>query len=112
MKYEKEYLDYIKKITDTFIQSVTHNSAQPIEEYYTPKYKRVGDEIIFTGYSVDENGYVHFLSIDECPTEYGVDIKRPKDVVEAWMKIENEHAVKWLNKNIITYDEWLKKNQL
>ena len=62
MKYQKESLDHIKKITDTFIQSVTHNSAQPIDEYYTP--------------------------------------------------IENEHAVNWLNKNIITYDEWLKKNQL
>jgi len=104
-----EYLKYIKSITDKFISSLTYNSAQPIEEYYTPDYKIKDDDIIFTGYSVDENSNLFFV-IDKSPPSYGEAIRTPKKVVEAWKKIQNEYAVKWLNKNTITYEDWLKKN--
>jgi hypothetical protein len=96
--YEK-YQEYIKKITDTFVGSLTYNSAQSIEEQNTPNYKRVGSDIIF-----DEN------SLDRCPHEMDGVIKTPKDVVEAWRKIQNEKAIKWLNKNVITFEEWKIRN--
>ena len=103
-----EYQEYMKNITDKFISRLIYNSAEPIENCYTPKYKMTNGKIEFIDYSVDENFNLHF-TIDECPTEMDGVIRRPKYVVEAWRIIENEYAVKWLNKNTITYEDWLKK---
>ena len=91
-----EYQKYMKTITDKFINSLTYNSAQPIEEQHTPKYKRIGDKIVFESDDI----------YDECPTEMGGTIKRPKDVVEAWRKIQIEKSIKWLNDNMLSYDQW------
>jgi len=104
-----EYQEYMKKITDGFISRLTHHK----DEYITPKYKIEGDQIIFTGYSVDDNYQFHFEEIDGAPTSYDEVrsnySRTPKKVIESWMKIENEYAIKWLSKNTITYDDWSKK---
>ena len=86
----KEYQEYMKKITDTFVSSLTYNSAQPIEEQNTPNYKRVGGNIVFE-YTVDENYHYSYL-MDKCPSAMDGVIKTPKDVVEAWRKIQNVGA--------------------
>lgn len=98
----KEYQNYIKQITDRFVEILTYNS-----EYSTPSYKRVNGEIKFE-YTVDGKGVI-FYTMDECPSAYDTDIKRPKDVVEAWIKIQNEQALIWLNNNVKTYDQWYEK---
>jgi len=109
MKYRKEYQDYIKNITDVFVGKLTRNTSRPIEEYYTPKYKKNGGLISFD-FQVDSNENIIYI-YDESPTEMGGVIIRPKDVVEAWVKIENEYALKWLKKNLITYDEYVVKHK-
>jgi len=101
----EEYQNYIKKITDTFVSMLIYNSAQCIEEEYTPEYKRVGGKIEFE-YTVDENESVLYSSVDNAPDCYDSVITRPKDVVEEWRRIKNYHAVKWLKNKIITYEEW------
>ena len=103
-KYE-EYQNYIKSITDKFIGMLTYNSAIPIEEQYTPTYKRIGGKIQFD--CEIKNGNIFWI-IDECPSEMDGVIKRPKDVVEEWRRIINEQALIWLKKNLITFDEWKK----
>ena len=101
-KYE-EYQNYIKGITDKFIGMLTYNSAIPIEEQQTPTYNRIDGKIKFD-YSVKDGNI--FWEMDECPDQMDGVIKRPKDVVEEWRRIENEQALIWLKKNLITFDEW------
>ena len=108
MEYSKEYLEYMKGITDLFAAKLTHNTATSIEEYMTPNYKREGENIVFD-FQVDSECENIFYVFDEAPDRMDGVIERPADVVEAWMKIENEYALRWLKKNAITYDEWIAK---
>jgi len=109
MKYSKEYQEYMKNITDSFINRLSHDSSIPMEEQYTPAYEKVGDEIKFK-YSSTEDGNI-FITEEyrSCLDEKDISPRVPKDVVESWWKIENECALKFLKSNTLTYDEWEKK---
>jgi hypothetical protein len=88
MEYQKEYQEFIKKVTDTFVDRLTHDASMPIEEYYIPRYKKLSNEIIFD-VSIGENGSIFHVH-DEAPQEISGVIKRLREVVKAWLTIENE----------------------
>lgn len=106
MKYSKEYQDHMRYVVNVFSIMITHDVGVPVEERYTPAYKRIGDTIVFD-FETATNGCMIYV-YDRSSQEMDGVTRTSKDVVEAWMKIENEHAVAWLAKNAITYEEWLK----
>lgn len=110
MKYIEEYQEYMKNIVDKFINKLTYNTEEPLNEIFIPKYKKVNGKIIFD-VKINENGDIFYV-IDESPKEMDGVIKHPKDVVYEWIRFKNECAVKWLNKNAITYDEWFSNNKI
>lgn len=96
MNYSKNYQEYIKKITDIFISKQFDN---------IPSYD-IGNEINFH-YKVDDN----FNIINICDTAsdtFDEKIIHHPAVISVWRKIQSEYALKWLNKNMKTYDEWIK----
>jgi hypothetical protein len=59
-------------------------------------------------YEINENFSIINIC-DTAPDTYDEEIIHHPVVISAWQKIQSEYALKWLNKNMITYDEWLKK---
>ena len=79
IKYEKEYQEFAKEITDKFISMVT--GELPIQ--------------YFCGEMSDGPGKI---PTDEEQQEY--------------YKENNKYALKWLNKNMVTYAEWIAKHKI
>ena len=79
MKYDKEYQEFAKGITDKFISMVT--GELPIQ--------------YFCGEMSDGEGRV--------PTD---------EEQQEFFKENNKRALEWLNKNMVTYDEWIAKHKI
>jgi len=97
MFYNIKYQEHIKKITDTFINKQFDN---------IPSYDIKGNEINFH-YTVDENFNISYI-YDTAPDVGEEDIIPHHAVIFAWRKIQSEYALKWLNKNMLSYDDWFK----
>lgn len=105
---QSQYQKYMKTITDMYINMLNINNAEPIEEQYTPSYKMVDGKVVFN-FSLNENGTAIWVSYD-APEERGGVIRKPLMVAYEWRKIMNETALHWLQKNLVSYDEWHDKN--
>jgi len=79
MKYEKEYQEFVKQITDKFISFVTGE--------YPPK--------TWSGHAF-------------CDDMYREATEEERD---KFYKENNKYALKWLNENMVTYDEWIAKHK-
>ena len=80
MKYEKEYQDFIKDITDKFISFLIGECPPQT----------------WSGQSLCDDMYRE-------PTEEERNI---------FYRENNKYALKWLNENMVTYDEWITKYKL
>jgi len=107
--YWKNYEDYMKGVSNMFVGMLQEDDGKPIEEQYVPDYKIVDGEIVFD-YSVNESGLL-FITANRCPSVHDGVLRTPEHVVRRWRQIKNEHALTWLRKNSITYEEWVKKNR-
>ena len=105
MRFAKEYGEYMKIVVDIFANKLNHNTATPIEKYPIPKYRQENGKTIFD-FTIDSNENILYLCDDVAGPFNGI-VNQPKDIVEAWIRIENEHALKWLKKRSLTYKEWL-----
>lgn len=79
MKYEKEYQEFVKQITDKFISFVTGECP--------PK--------TWSG-----QGF--------CDDMYREATEEERD---KFYKENNKWVLKWLNENMVTYDEWIAKHK-
>ena len=75
MKYEKEYQEFVKQITDKFISFVTGECPSKT----------------WSGHS----------SCDDMYRE------ATEEEIDKFYKENNKWALKWLNENMVTYDEWI-----
>lgn len=88
-KYQKEYEEYMKQITDTFVK------MQP-QEFVSPFKGRIPYKVIWNGginYTLDSDYDLHLIGINY------------EDI-----KVHNaEISKKYLNENTLSYDEWIEK---
>jgi hypothetical protein len=105
---QSQYQIYMKSITDMYINMLNINNSMPIEEQYTPSYKMIDDKVEFQ-YSLSNIGTKIWISYD-VPDKMDGTIRRPLEVAYEWRKIMNETALLWLQKNLISYDDWYNKN--
>lgn len=102
-----EYQKYIKEITDRFI-SMLEDDGMPY-----PQYKEMANGEFVFGEFISINTVPKFPNSPEVIERTYQEKKRKLSKVElAWIKEKNRRAIEFLKQNIISFEDWKKKQSL
>jgi len=105
----KEYEKFMKGVTDRYIEMLTDNSALTIEEQSVPDYKIIDGKVIFD-VTFSQEGFITCQTHFRCLSDIDGVVRTPEWIVEEWRKLNNASAVIWLNKNALSYEQFIEKN--